>query len=73
LNAAKDFILLKITDNAMHNLQYPLFDLNGKTIDSKPIRTSSTEINMKNVSIGMYLLKLTKKNQSLKTFKIIKH
>ena len=27
---------------------------------------------MKNFAIGMYLLKLTKKNQPLKTFKIIK-
>ena len=27
---------------------------------------------MKNLSIGMYLLKLTEKNKPLKTFKIIK-
>ena len=52
--------------------QYTLFDLNGKTIVSKKITTSITEITMKNYSIGMYLLKLTKKNQPLKTFKIIK-
>ena len=31
-----------------------------------------TEIPMKNLSIGMYLLKLTKKNKPLKTFKVIK-
>ena len=71
-NPTTDFIVLKITDTTLKNLQYTLFDLNGKTIASKPIRTSSTEIAMKNLSIGMYLLKLTKKNKPLKTFKVIK-
>jgi len=71
-NPTTDFIVLKITDTALENLQYTLFDLNGKTIASKPIRTSSTEIAMKNLSVGMYLLKLTKKNKPLKTFKVIK-
>jgi hypothetical protein len=71
-NPTTDFIVLKITDTTLKNLQYTLFDLNGKTIASKPIRTSSTEIAMKNLSVGMYLLKLTKKNKPLKTFKVIK-
>ena len=71
-NPTTDYVVLKITDTALENLQYSLFDLNGKTIVSKKITTSSTEINMRNFSIGMYLLKLTKKNQPIKTFKIIK-
>jgi hypothetical protein len=71
-NPTTDFIVLKITDTTLKNLQYTLFDLNGKTIANNPIRTSSTEIPMKNLSIGMYLLKLTKKNKPLKTFKVIK-
>jgi len=71
-NPTTDFIVLKITDTTLKNLQYTLFDLNGKTIARNPIRTSSTEIPMKNLSIGMYLLKLTKKNKPLKTFKVIK-
>ena len=71
-NPTTDFIVLKITDTALENLQYTLFDLNGKTIASNPIRITSTEIPMKNLSVGMYLLKLTKKNKPLKTFKVIK-
>ena len=71
-NPTTDYVVLKITDTALENLQYSLFDLNGKTIVSKKITTSSTEINTRNFSIGMYLLKLTKKNQPIKTFKIIK-
>ena len=71
-NPTTDYVVLKITDIALENLQYTLFDLNGKTIVSKKITTSSTKITMKNYSIGMYLLKLTKENQPIKTFKIIK-
>jgi hypothetical protein len=57
-NPTTDYVVLKITDTALENLQYTLFDVNGKTIVSKKITTSSTEITMKNYSIGMYLLKL---------------
>ena len=71
-NPTTDYVVLKITDTALENLQYTLFDLNGKTIASKKITTTSTQIIMKNISVGMYLLKLTKKNQPLKTFKILK-
>jgi hypothetical protein len=71
-NPITDYVVLKITDTALENLQYTLFDINGKTIDSQYITTSNTEIIMKNFSLGMYLLKLTKENQPLKTFKIIK-
>ena len=71
-NPTTDYVVLKITDTALENLQYTLFDVNGKTIVSNKITTSSTEITMKNYSIGLYLLKLTKKNQPIKTFKIIK-
>ena len=71
-NPTTDYVVLKITDIALENLQYTLFDINGKTIDSQYITTSNTEIIMKNFSVGMYLLKLTKENQPLKTFKIIK-
>jgi hypothetical protein len=71
-NPTIDYVVLKITDTALENLQYTLFDINGKTIISRKITTSSTKITMKNYSIGMYLLKLTKENQPIKTFKIIK-
>jgi len=71
-NPTTDFIVLKITDITLKNLQYTLFDFNGKAIASSPIKTSSTEIPMKYLSTWMYLLKLTKKNKPLKSFKIIK-
>jgi hypothetical protein len=72
-NPTKDFIILKITDKEINNLRYTLFDVNGKSIESDVIATSSTQIQMKHLAIGAYVLKVSQKNQSLKTFKIIKN
>jgi hypothetical protein len=72
-NPTKDFIILKITDRAFNNLRYTLFDVNGKSILSDAIATSSTQIQMKYLSIGAYVLKVSQKNKPLKTFKILKH
>jgi hypothetical protein len=72
-NPTKDFIILKITDRAFNNLRYTLFDVKGKSIVSDAIATSSTQIQMKYLSIGAYVLKVSQKNKALKTFKILKH
>ena len=71
-NPTKDFIILKITDSALHNLRYTLFDVNGKSIASGLITESSTQIQLKYLAIGAYILKVSQQNQSLKTFKILK-
>jgi hypothetical protein len=71
-NPTKDFIILKISDSALSNLRYTLFDVNGKSIASGSITESSTQIQLKHLSIGAYILKVCQQNQSLKTFKILK-
>ena len=71
-NPTKDFIILKITDSALNNLRYTLFDLNGKAISSGSITESNTQVQLKHLSIGAYILKVSQQNQSLKTFKILK-
>ena len=71
-NPTKDFIILKITDSALNNLRYTLFDVNGKAIASGSITESSTQVQMKYLAIGAYILKVSQQNQSLKTFKILK-
>jgi hypothetical protein len=71
-NPTKDFIILKITDTALHNLRYTLFDVNGKAILSGSITESSTQVQMKHLAIGTYILKVIQKNKALKIFKILK-
>ena len=71
-NPTKDFIILKITDITLHNLRYTLFDVNGKAILSGSITESSTQVQMKHLAIGTYILKVIQKNKALKIFKILK-
>ncbi|PQJ81719.1 T9SS type A sorting domain-containing protein [Polaribacter glomeratus] len=71
-NPTQDFITLKISDSTLENLSYILFDLNGKSIATGEITNTETPINLQNSAIGMYILKIIKKKQTIKTFKIIK-
>jgi hypothetical protein len=70
-NPAKDFIVLEITDRGINDLRYTLFEVNGRDIVSKAITASSTQIQMKYLAVGAYVLKVIQKNKALKSFKIL--
>ena len=70
-NPAKDFIVLEITDRGINDLRYTLFEVNGRAIVSKAITASSTQIQMKYLAVGAYVLKVIQKNKALKSFKIL--
>jgi hypothetical protein len=71
-NPTKNFIVLEITDKGINDLRYTLFDVNGRAIVSKAITASSTQIQMKHLAVGAYVLKVIQKNKALKSFKILK-
>jgi hypothetical protein len=71
-NPTSDYVMLKISDHALDNLSYNLIDINGKAISNGSITNGDTQINMQQLAIGMYILKVNQNNQELKTFKIIK-
>ena len=71
-NPTKDFIVLEIMDKGINDLRYTLFDVNGRAIVSKAITASSTQIQMKYLAVGAYILKVIQKNKALKSFKILK-
>ena len=71
-NPTSDYVMLKISDHALDNLSYHLIDINGKAISNGHIINGDTQINMHQLAIGMYILKVSLNNQELKTFKIIK-
>jgi len=71
-NPTADDVVLKITDTALDNLSYTLFDVTGKAISNGGITNRDTQITMQQLAIGIYILKVNRDNQELKTFKIIK-
>ncbi len=71
-NPTSDYVMLKISDHALDNLSYNLIDINGKAISNGRITNGDTQINMQQLEMGMYIIKVSQNNQELKTFKIIK-
>jgi hypothetical protein len=71
-NPTSDYVVLKISDTALYNLSYHLIDINGKAISNGSLTNGDTQINMQQLAVGMYILKVNQNNQELKTFKIIK-
>jgi hypothetical protein len=71
-NPTSDYVMLKISDTALYNLSYHLVDINGKAISNGSLTNGDTQINMQQLAVGMYILKVSQNNQELKTFKIVK-
>jgi hypothetical protein len=70
-NPTIDYLTLQAEE--MDNLNYQLFDMQGKVIENKMVLKSNTTINMETLPKAIYFLKVTRENQIVKTFKIIKN
>jgi hypothetical protein len=72
-NPTYDFLKLKVENYISKNLSYLLYDISGKTIESKKIEGTEATIPMESLATGTYFLKVTEGNKDIKTFKIIKN
>lgn len=72
-NPTNAFVNLKIENHSLENLQYQLFDNNGRQIHSQKITTSETQISMENFATAIYLLNVFENDKVVKIFKIIKN
>jgi hypothetical protein len=71
-NPATNMVTLTISDNVLIPDNYTIFNSLGQTIASKQIsNTQDLSINVSNLSVGVYFIKVTKDNNS-KTLKFIK-
>jgi predicted small secreted protein len=71
-NPTTDYLILELTDKTLTNLNYSLFDINGKVISNSKITEDVTRIQMQALSLGVYILNVSQLNKELKSFKIIK-
>lgn len=72
-NPTYDFLKLKVENYISENLTYLLYDISGKSIESKKIEGAEATIQMESLATGTYFLKITEGNKDIKTFKIIKN
>jgi len=71
-NPTIDELQLKISEKNFTEYTYQLYDTTGKTVLTEKINQEESTISMKNFSAGIYFLDVTLKNESVKTYKIIK-
>ncbi|GAA4756957.1 MULTISPECIES: T9SS type A sorting domain-containing protein [Flavobacterium] len=72
-NPTTDKIYLKVKESSFESLQYRLFDMNGRLLESNKIYDSLTIVQMDNYPEAIYLFKVIDKEKEVKTFKIIKN
>ena len=74
-NPTSNYLILKVDTPALlsnRELRYRLYDLQGKVIESKTVKNTSAYISLEGQATATYFLKVANKNQTIKTFKIIK-
>lgn len=65
-------ITLAIKEYDLTDVEYTLFDLQGRIISNGKVMQNETQIEMSGLSAANYFLRVSQANKDLKTFKIIK-
>ena len=72
-NPTANFLTLNVGNAELSTLNFQLYDILGKLIESRKIISSSETIAIENLPTATYFLKVTNNNNEVKTFKIIKN
>jgi hypothetical protein len=72
-NPTTNYLTLNVGKSELSALNFKLYDISGKLIESRKITSSSETIAMENLPTATYFLKVTNNNKEVKTFKIIKN
>ena len=72
-NPVIDNLTLSIKNSELNNVNYQLYDIQGKIIKSENIKSDETNITLENNSSGTYFLKINLNKTEIKSFKIIKN
>jgi hypothetical protein len=72
-NPTTNCLTLDIGKAELSTFNFQLYDISGKSIESRKIISSTETIGMENLPSATYFLKVTNNNSEIKTFKIIKN
>ena len=72
-NPTTDYLTLNVGNFELSTLNFQLYDISGKLIESRKIISSTETIAMGNLSSATYFLKVSTNNNEVKSFKIIKN
>lgn len=72
-NPTQNNINIKFNSAVQNNLNYELFDIQGRIIRSQRVEFNNTTISLSTLPASIYMLQIKSDNKILKTFKIIKN
>lgn len=72
-NPTKGFLTLSIENYDPKKLSYQLYDVEGKLLESNPLKSNRTTFEMGKLPASTYFLKVINDQKSVKTFTIIKN
>jgi hypothetical protein len=72
-NPTTNYLTLNVGKAELSTLNFQLYDISGKLIESRKIISSTETIGMANLPSATYFLKVSNNNNEVKTFKIIKN
>ncbi len=71
-NPVTNHLVLTVEDPELSTMDFRLFDMHGKLLQSEKITEKQTTIAMGNLVPATYIIKVKQSNKELKTFQIIK-
>ncbi|MBE9467507.1 MAG: T9SS type A sorting domain-containing protein [Bacteroidetes bacterium] len=71
-NPTTDYLTLKVENYETAKLNYQIFDVNGKLLQSKKATGEQTQIETSNLVPASYFVKVLDNKKEIKVFKIIK-
>jgi len=72
-NPTTNYLTVKVEDYETANLQYLVFDINGKLLQTVKATGQETRIKINNLVNGNYFIKVLNNKKEIKVFKIIKN
>ena len=72
-NPSTDYLILKIEGEVKTQCIASLYNINGNLLQTINVESNVTTISMQSNLQGTYILKITRANKEIKTFKIIKN
>jgi len=71
-NPVTDILILKVESQIWTDLNYQMYNSEGRMFNSDKLLNSETNIDMSDLAPGLYFLQVKKEKDAVKTFKIIK-
>lgn len=72
-NPTTDYLTLEIKDLDLSSVTLQLFDIQGRLLQDQKITANHTRIDMDNLPVATYFVKVSQGERELKSFKIIKN